>query len=69
MREIKGTHDCFNCSRLFKWRSPIFEGQYTGISSFSDSVEATVYFIAKKSLEVSVTCPKCRNKNKFVHEL
>lgn len=69
MKEINSNHTCFNCSKNINWRSTIFNGSHTGVGRFSDSSDATIYYIDENAVEVVLTCPKCKNKNKFQYKL
>ena len=67
---IKGYHTCFFCNYEFEWAKELVTIPYQ--AQRVPEVIADVYAIGKNegetTFEVICICPKCRIKNKFIHE-
>ncbi|OMP66889.1 hypothetical protein [Domibacillus epiphyticus] len=68
MKQIQGSHECFNCDSLIRWNGNIFNGNPPSVR-FTDMKEIKVSFVDKGLIEATVNCPKCKNNNTFRHEL
>lgn len=76
LMEIRGNHNCFVCNHNFNWMANISDGKMPVLTLPDPDEETIGEAIAIKRIlsttqepktlyEIKVTCPHCRNKNRF----
>ncbi|WP_379969204.1 hypothetical protein [Ectobacillus sp. sgz5001026] len=68
--KIKGDNNCFRCGILLKWCGDISNSKPVGVVE-TPEIEYTgdLVFCDKNQVEVTVKCPRCNNKNKFIKSI
>lgn len=62
---MKGKHKCYNCQETFNWQFEVAQGYGVGRFHTITGTVPKFAFTSADEVEVTASCSRCLNDNKF----